>query len=391
MSLRGWVGNGVLGDWIDRVGHHDTSVGRQDFGLYFIIIASVGLYEYYLLEYPTTDGTKRAGSATRWSSQAVSSPIMSTPAASGKAPAASGKRKRPAAGASSASTEAAEQKIIEICTRNSGAARQDTLEEQMRSTFSQDSIVMALNALLSKQRLVPSMQNNKLVYKLQSSEEAQKLIGLTAEDRLILQEVEKAGDVGISAKELRGRANMQHPQVTKVLKKLETRVLIKQVKSVTSKNKKVFMLCGIEPARELTGGSWYNGGEFDYELITVLQKASIAFIQQREKATASEVCEFIRTSGLIKGKPLRLQDIESVLNSLVYDARIEVTPLPHGSSKSDPVYNLVHRMPRLDAMVECLTTLPQASCECTRCFTGSGPECPMTTAWLAQVDVVTYR
>ena len=33
--------------------------------------------------------------------------------------------------------------------------------------------------------------------------------------------------------------------------------------------------------------------------------------------------EFIRDSGLIRGKPLQLADIRAILESLVYDARIE--------------------------------------------------------------------
>lgn len=319
---------------------------------------------------------------------------MSTPGSAGSAP-STGKRKRPAAAAAGGgSSSAAEAKIIELCTRGNGMVMQDKLEEQMKESFSQDAIVAGLNGLLSKQRLVPSLQNNKLAYKLQSAEEAQKLIGLTAEDRLILQEVTKAGDVGISAKELRGRANMQHPQVTKVLKKLVTRVLIKEVKSVTSKNKKVFMLVGVEPARELTGGSWYSGGEFDYELIAVLQKAALAYIQQKDKATANEVCDFVRTSGLIKGKPINQSDIMSVLNSLVYDARIEVTPMPMGairSSKSEQVYNLVSKLPRIESLAENLTSLPPATCECKACSLGYGPECQLTTQWLAQVESVGVR
>ena len=63
---------------------------------------------------------------------------------------------------------------------------------------------------------------------------------------------------------------MQHQQVNKVLKKLEVRKLVQPVKSVTSKNKKMYIVYGLEPSRELTGGSWYSGSEFDHELITQL-------------------------------------------------------------------------------------------------------------------------
>ena len=93
--------------------------------------------------------------------------VMATPT-SGKSPASSGKRKRPTAAAASPSTEAAEQMIIEICTRGSGMAKQETLEEQMRGLFAQDAIVSALNSLLSKQRLVSAF------YRLDGLQEARR-------------------------------------------------------------------------------------------------------------------------------------------------------------------------------------------------------------------------
>ena len=45
-------------------------------------------------------------------------------------------------------------------------------------------------------------------------------------------------------------------QVTKILKILEQRGLVKNVKSVQHANRKVFMLAELEPAREITGGAW---------------------------------------------------------------------------------------------------------------------------------------
>lgn len=231
--------------------------------------------------------------------------------------------------------------ILQVCGNSQNGVGQEVIESELKGKFDQALMLKALNTLLSKGRLVSSMRaNNKLVFKVQSIEEAQRLQGLTGEDRLILQEVEKAGNVGIATRELRMKANMQHPAVAKILKKLEDRRLVQPVKSVASKNKKVYMLAGLEPARELTGGSWYIDGEFDYELIAVLQKASTAYIQQREKATAHEVHDFIRTSGLIKGKQLRPQDIEAVLQSLVYDARLEqsIDPLV---ANGEPVYRMV--------------------------------------------------
>ena len=62
------------------------------------------------------------------------------------------------------------------------------------------------------------------------SEEAAKLAGLSAEDRLVFQEVERASTAGISTKDLKSRASLQTPQLTRVLKKLEARKLVQHVK-----------------------------------------------------------------------------------------------------------------------------------------------------------------
>ena len=78
-------------------------------------------------------------------------------------------------------------------------------------------------------------------------------------------------------------------QLARVLKKLETRKLVQHVKSVASKNKKMYLLVGLEPARDITGGSFYSGVEFDHELIRVLAQSGLAYIQRKEKATAANL------------------------------------------------------------------------------------------------------
>jgi RNA polymerase Rpc34 subunit len=94
---------------------------------------------------------------------------------------------------------------------------------------------------------------------------------------------------------MKTRTNLQQPQITKIIKQLESRKLIKvtlqsstrdsarclhahsgatapfearnshdhgtlrlqAVKSVASANRKVYMSYNVEPAREITGGAWY--------------------------------------------------------------------------------------------------------------------------------------
>ena len=77
--------------------------------------------------------------------------------------------------------------------------------------------------------------------------------------------------------------------LNKILKKLEARQLIKPVKSVNAGNVKKYMLYGLTPSKEVTGGPWYCDGEFDYEFISNLQLAALNFVQQKQQATAAEV------------------------------------------------------------------------------------------------------
>ena len=61
---------------------------------------------------------------------------------------------------------------------------------------------------------------------------------------------------GIWTKDLKFKTNLQQPQITKILKNLEQRSLVKSVKSVSNASRKVYMLFELDPAKEITGGAW---------------------------------------------------------------------------------------------------------------------------------------
>jgi len=55
--------------------------------------------------------------------------------------------------------------------------------------------------------------------------------------------------------------------------------------NVQSKNKRLYMLAGIEPSRQITGGAWYSEQEFDSEYINVLSQTCLAFIQSKVRSS----------------------------------------------------------------------------------------------------------
>lgn len=52
--------------------------------------------------------------------------------------------------------------------------------------------------------------------------------------------------------------NIPQHTLTKTLKILEQRNLVKFVRAVTSKSKKLYMLYDMVPAKDITGGPWYT-------------------------------------------------------------------------------------------------------------------------------------
>ena len=61
---------------------------------------------------------------------------------------------------------------------------------------------------------------------------------------------------GIWSRDIKRRTNLAQTAVTKILKTLETRNLVKPVKSVNDGKRKIYVLYDLEPAADITGGLW---------------------------------------------------------------------------------------------------------------------------------------
>ena len=64
----------------------------------------------------------------------------------------------------------------------------------------------------------------------------------SAEQRLVLDEVEASGNEGIWTRDIKKKTSLTQQVVSKALKFLESRKYIKSVRSINSKNKKLYML-----------------------------------------------------------------------------------------------------------------------------------------------------
>ena len=77
------------------------------------------------------------------------------------------------------------------------------------------------------------------------------------------------------------KSNLPNLQVSKVLRTLESKKLIKSVKSVAAPRKKVYMLFDLVPDETLTGGAWYSDQEFETEFVDILNLKCLQYLQQK--------------------------------------------------------------------------------------------------------------
>jgi DNA-directed RNA polymerase III subunit RPC6 len=241
-----------------------------------------------------------------------------------------------------------EKHIYELCKQHPEGITDQILQNGMPNISSQQRLA-ALNRLLSLNKidLIKSSQSG-LLYRLKDLEAVMKG-SYDVDEKLIYSIIKESGNKGIWVRDITVKTNLKATVLNKILKGLESKKLIKAVTSVNASKKKVYMLFDLEPDRSLTGGSWYNGKEFESEFVEILNeqcylyllskksKASKTFLATKKStiidpiavrnasyATTKEITDYIRNLGISRVE-LSLDDIECVLNTLVFDGKIERT------------------------------------------------------------------
>lgn len=198
----------------------------------------------------------------------------------------------------------------------------------------------ALNNLLLSGRIDIFKQGATLLYKLKDKSLVDGLKNADNQEKVIYQIIAAAGNKGIWVRDIRFKSNLLLAQVNKILKNLEGKKLVKSVKSVAAAKKKVYMLYDLEPDRSVTGGSWYSDQDFESEFVQVLHQQCLKFLKQKISialkmhpndpaalkngsfVSSREMWNFINELGISKVK-LSVEDIEMILETLIYDGKVE--------------------------------------------------------------------
>ena len=84
---------------------------------------------------------------------------------------------------------------------------------------------------------------------------------------LVYSHIESAGREGVWSNQLNRRTNFHKVVMDKCIKVLEHKRLIKTVPNFRHPNRRTYMLWGLQPAEDVTGGPFYNEGELDEEFV----------------------------------------------------------------------------------------------------------------------------
>ena len=114
-----------------------------------------------------------------------------------------------------------------------------------------------------------------------------------AEEKVVYKIIEEAGNKGTWIRDIRVKSNLAQAQLTKVLKSLKQRKLVKEVKCVNSTRKIVYMVSTLEPDRSVTGGAWYSdqGREGSRSLVNWIEQGYTKKYVYQSMGCNSYLCE----------------------------------------------------------------------------------------------------
>ena len=129
-------------------------------------------------------------------------------------------------------------RILALCQAHPQGIGDKMLQSEMPD-IDPKSRAMAINKLLTSGKIDLFQSESGLLYK--AKQLPSRTIKGDQEEKLVYKIIEEAGNKGTWIKDIRIKSNLVQTQLTKVLKTLESKKLIKVVKSVNASKKKVYM------------------------------------------------------------------------------------------------------------------------------------------------------
>jgi len=186
-------------------------------------------------------------------------------------------------------------------------------------------VVNTANPLLAQGRVeIVNLGNQRFLYRATDTQTVLKFRGLDVQHRAVYQIISDAGNKGCWNRTLKDKSNLQQHTITKVTKELLRRSLIKEVKSVQQRGRKVFMVWEVEPAPEVSGGTWYHDGEFASDWIESLRERCQLYLENNSgrAVTLEDIYSFVLLQPAGGPSVPTQDDVAAIMRTLELDEEI---------------------------------------------------------------------
>lgn len=115
-------------------------------------------------------------------------------------------------------------------------------------------------------------------------------------------------------------------ELRNILDYLTKKRVIRGFYAVRRKSRRLYILSELEPAKSLTGGTFYNSGDLDINLLETLSDIVVfVLLRAREWVSFSRIVRFFGTSTNLstRNTSLNENDLISLLGLLIYKGKIE--------------------------------------------------------------------
>ncbi|KAJ5109696.1 hypothetical protein N7532_002341 [Penicillium argentinense] len=110
----------------------------------------------------------------------------------------------------------------------------------------------------------------RIGWKLIPREDAEKLQSLNADEALVYNVIHSTGRSGVWVRAIQQRTNLHKSILDRALKSLDNRNYIKSIHNVKYPSRRMYMLSGLVPYEDVSGGAWFTDGVLDANFINSL-------------------------------------------------------------------------------------------------------------------------
>eukprot|EP00754_Rhynchopus_humris_P003366 Rhum_TRINITY_DN1176_c0_g1::Rhum_TRINITY_DN1176_c0_g1_i1::g.3555::m.3555/K03025/RPC6, POLR3F; DNA-directed RNA polymerase III subunit RPC6 len=284
-----------------------------------------------------------------------------------------------------------EAKVVQMCqAAGPGGVPMDTLKAHFGKFPSFPTALQNLLYNKEKQKIEAFQRNGHYCYRLLGQnnqvmgDKLRRLLALNELEKRVYEAVKNMANRGLWSKELKQQLKQFGPEtaITKAVKKLEKEQLIKSVKSVANRTRVVLMLYELDPDTSVTGGTWYNEDqEFDKEFVNILCRTVFQIVRDGDQVSI-ETIERNVSSMEVSRKALTMDDLQCIVNTLVYDGKLVETHTEAGGRYYQLATQLVDWHPFAES--PCASCPIQQHCDSGGADPFNPQSCPYLKTWLEQ-------